>query len=165
MLLGLGLGVIALLGVVELWMVFGFALGLGIAAAFDAPARQAFVGELVDDASLSNAVALNSASFNVARLIGPAVAGLLVAAVGSGWVFVINAVTFVAVLLSIWALRPAEFTRFARKAARQGPDARRLPLRAAAARHPARLRDGVPDRHPRLQLPDLHLDDGERRVR
>ena len=118
--LGLGLGIITLLGVVELWMVFGFALGLGVAAAFDAPARQAFVGELVDDANLSNAVALNAASFNGARLIGPAVAGVLVAAVGSGWVFVINAATFLAVLGSLAALRPSEFTRFTRKARGKG---------------------------------------------
>lgn len=120
LLLGLGLGIITLLGVVQLWMVFGFALGLGVAAAFDAPARQAFVGELVDDANLSNAVALNAASFNGARLIGPAVAGVLVAAVGSGWVFVINAATFLAVLASIAALRPAEFTHFTRKARGKG---------------------------------------------
>ena len=85
--LALGLGVLTVTGMVELWMVFAFALGLGVAAAFDAPTRQAFVGELVDDRTLANAVALNAASFNAARLIGPAVAGMLVAAVGSGWVF------------------------------------------------------------------------------
>ncbi len=120
LLLGVGLGVLTLLQVVELWMVFGFALGLGVAAAFDAPTRQAFVGELVDDAHLANAVALNAASFNAARLIGPAVAGMLVAAVGSGWVFLINAASFLAVLASIWALRPAEFTTFTRKARGKG---------------------------------------------
>ena len=120
MLLGAGLGVLTILGIVQLWMVFGFALGLGITAAFDSPARQAFVGELVDDRSLANAVALNAASFNTARLIGPAIAGVLVAAVGSGWVFLINAATFFAVLASLWALRPAEFTRFTRKARGRG---------------------------------------------
>ncbi len=120
MLLGLGLGLLVLLGVAELWMVFAFALGLGISAAFDAPVRQAFVGELVPDRLLANAVALNSASFNVARLIGPAVAGVLVAAIGSGWVFVINAVSFIPVLLAIWALRPAEFTPFTKKAQGRG---------------------------------------------
>ncbi|PZQ89178.1 MAG: MFS transporter [Leifsonia xyli] len=119
LLLGAGLGVLTLLGLVQLWMVFAFALGLGIAAAFDAPTRQAFVGELVDDRSLANAVALNAASFNGARLIGPAVAGVLVAAVGSGWVFLLNAASFLAVLGSLWALRPAEFTPFTRKA--RGP--------------------------------------------
>ena len=120
MLLGFGLGLVTLLGVVELWMVFGFALGLGVAAAFDAPVRQAFVGELVDDSMLANAVALNAASFNGARLIGPAVAGLLVAAVGSGWVFMINAASFLAVLLTLVLLRPAEFTHFVRKARGRG---------------------------------------------
>ncbi|AYF97978.1 MFS transporter [Protaetiibacter intestinalis] len=120
LLLGVGLGVLTLTGVVQLWMVFAFALGLGVAAAFDAPTRQAFVGELVDDRTLANAVALNAASFNGARLIGPAVAGVLVAAVGSGWVFLINAATFLAVLGSLWALRPAEFTPFTRKAKGRG---------------------------------------------
>ena len=109
-LLALGLGVITVSGFVELWMVFGFALALGITAAFDAPARQAFVGELVPPALLGNAVALNSASFNGARLIGPAVAGLLTAIVGAGWVFLINCATFAAVLVALALLRPAEFT-------------------------------------------------------
>ncbi|MET0304542.1 MAG: MFS transporter, partial [Microbacteriaceae bacterium] len=70
-LLALGLGLIVVTGVAELWMVYGFALALGIAAAIDTPARQTFVNELVPDSHLSNAVALNSASFNGARLIGP----------------------------------------------------------------------------------------------
>jgi MFS family permease len=114
-LLGLGMAAVTLTGVVTLPMVFAFALGLGVAAAFDAPARQAFVGELVPKDVLGNAVALNSASFNAARLIGPAVAGLLVAAVGAGWVFVINAATFSGVIASLLLLRPAEFIRFDRQ--------------------------------------------------
>ncbi|MEO8262914.1 MAG: MFS transporter [Pseudolysinimonas sp.] len=113
-LLGFGMAAITLTGVATLWMVYGFALGLGIAAAFDAPARQAFVSELVPTAYLSNAVALNSASFNAARLVGPAVAGLLVALIGVGWVFLINAVTFGAVLLSLMLLRTEGFTTFTR---------------------------------------------------
>ena len=76
---------------VQLWHVYVFAFLLGCAAAFDAPARQTFVSELVGEADLSNAVALNSTSFNAARMIGPAVAGLLIAGVGTGWVFLINA--------------------------------------------------------------------------
>ncbi len=72
-LLALGLGVVTLLGVVELWQVYGFAFLLGCVTAFDAPARQAFVSDLVDDAHLANAVALNSTSFNAARMLGPAV--------------------------------------------------------------------------------------------
>ncbi|TXK19023.1 MFS transporter [Homoserinibacter sp. GY 40078] len=119
LLLALGLGLVTLLGVAELWMVFGFALGLGVTAAFDAPARQAFVGELVDGRLLANAVALNAASFNGARLIGPAVAGILVAAVGSGWVFIINAGTFVAMLAALAALHTSDLTPFTRKA--RGP--------------------------------------------
>jgi MFS family permease len=112
--LGLGMAAVTLLGVVQLWMVFCFALGLGIAAAFDAPARQAFVSELVPAPYLANAVSLNSASFNGARLIGPAVAGVLVAAFGAGWVFLINAVTFGAVLTSLALLKQSEFTTFTR---------------------------------------------------
>ena len=75
--LGLGLGILTVTGAVQLWQVYLFALLLGVVAAFDAPARQTFVSELVAGPNLSNAVALNSASFNAARLIGPAVAGLL----------------------------------------------------------------------------------------
>jgi MFS family permease len=104
-LLGLGLGIITVTGVVELWHVYLFALALGVVAAIDAPARQTFVSELVPDDSLSNAVALNSASFNGARLIGPAVAGVLTVAVGAGWVFLINAVTFGFTVLAMMLLR------------------------------------------------------------
>ncbi|HYQ15323.1 MAG TPA: MFS transporter [Polyangiaceae bacterium] len=106
--LALGLGILTLAGVVELWHVYVFALLLGCVAAFDAPARQTFVSELVDDRQLSNAVALNSSSFNAARLLGPALAGLLIAGVGSGWVFIINALSYVAVLGSLGSLRVSE---------------------------------------------------------
>ena len=108
-LLALGLGVLTISGAVQLWQVELFAFLLGCASAFDAPTRQSFVAELVGDAHLSNAVALNSTSFNAARMIGPAVAGALIATVGSGWVFVINALSFAAVLVALFMLRPAEF--------------------------------------------------------
>ncbi|MFB9745920.1 MFS transporter [Leifsonia shinshuensis] len=110
-LLGLGLGILTVTGMVQLWHVYVFALLLGVVAAFDAPARQTFVSELVAGPNLSNAVALNSASFNMARLLGPAVAGLLTAAVGAGWVFLINAATFGAVLLSLMLLRTEKLYR------------------------------------------------------
>ncbi|HTE61386.1 MAG TPA: MFS transporter, partial [Solirubrobacteraceae bacterium] len=113
-LLGIGMAVVTLTGVVNLWILFAFALGLGVTAAFDAPARQAFVSDLVPTGSLSNAVALNSTSFNSARLVGPAVAGLLVAAVGAGWVFLINGVTFAAPLVALALLKTSEFTAFTR---------------------------------------------------
>jgi MFS family permease len=124
-LLGATLGVITLTGQVTLVMVYGFAFLLGVATAFDAPARQAFVGELVPDSRLSNAVGLNSASFNGARLIGPGVAGLLIAAIGPGWVFIVNVLTFVAVLVALALLRtgdliPLERPRRGRGAIREG---------------------------------------------
>ena len=103
-LLGVALGVLLLSGSAELWHLYLFALTLGIISAFDGPARQTFVGELVAEHNMSNAVALNSASFNAARMIGPALAGILIVAVGSGWVFLINAVTFMAVIISLLSL-------------------------------------------------------------
>ncbi|HEY6081732.1 MAG TPA: MFS transporter [Polyangiaceae bacterium] len=106
--LALGLGLLTLSGLVELWHVYVFAFLLGCVSAFDAPARQTFVSDLVSEAELSNAVALNSTSFNAARMIGPAIAGLLIAKLGTGWVFLLNAASFAAVLCSISLLRPAE---------------------------------------------------------
>jgi MFS family permease len=107
-LLALGLGLLTIAGLVQLWHVYLFAFLLGCATAFDAPARQTFVSDLVGEADLSNAVALNSTSFNAARMIGPAVAGTLIASVGSGWVFLINAASFAAVLASLGLLRIGE---------------------------------------------------------
>ena len=106
--LALGLGILTVGGWVELWHVYVFAFLLGSVTAFDAPARQTFVSALVGEADLSNAVALNSTSFNAARMIGPAIAGLLIASVGSGWVFVINGASFAAVLCSLCLLRVGE---------------------------------------------------------
>ncbi|OOG64413.1 MFS transporter [Rhodanobacter sp. B04] len=110
-LLALGLGLLTVSGLVQLWHVYVFAFLLGCVAAFDAPARQTFVSDLVGETDLSNAVALNSTSFNVARMIGPAVAGMLIAGVGTGWVFLINAASFVAVLCSLGCLRTGELHR------------------------------------------------------
>jgi len=90
---------------VELWGVYVFAFLLGCVTAFDSPARQTFACELVGEADLHNAVALDSTSFNAARMIGPAIAGILIATVGSGWVFLINAASFAAVLGSLGLLR------------------------------------------------------------
>ncbi len=107
-LLALGLGLLSVAGLVQLWHVYVFAFLLGCVSAFDAPARQTFVSDLVSEADLSNAVALNSTSFNAARLIGPAVAGVLIASVGSGWVFLINAASFAAVLVALGLMRKSE---------------------------------------------------------
>ena len=106
--LGVALGVLVLSGHVELWHVYLAALLLGIVSAFDGPVRQTFVTSLVPTDYLGNAVGLNSASFNGARLIGPAVAGLVIAAVGTGWVFVINGLTFVATIIALLAMHKDE---------------------------------------------------------
>ena len=82
--LALGLGVLTVAGIVQLWHVYLFAFLLGCVSALDAPARHTFVAELVGEEDLANAVALNSTSFNAARMIGPAVAGGLIAGVGTG---------------------------------------------------------------------------------
>jgi MFS family permease len=119
-LLALGLGLLTLSGVAQLWQVYLFAFLLGCVSAFDAPARQTFVSELVGEQHLTNAVALNSTSFNAARMIGPAVAGLLIASVGTGWVFLINALSYIAVLGSLAMLRVAELHRRGRAPRTEG---------------------------------------------
>jgi len=118
--LALGLGVLTVAGVVQVWHVDVFAFLLGCASAFDAPARHTFVSELVGEADLSNAVALNSTSFNAARMVGPAVAGGLIASVGTGWVFLINAASFGAVLCSLGFLRVGDLHRGGRAAWTRG---------------------------------------------
>ncbi|HWG76135.1 MAG TPA: MFS transporter [Steroidobacteraceae bacterium] len=106
--LALLLGALTVAHSVRLWQVYVFAFLFGCASAFDAPVRQIFVTELVGDADLSNAVALNSTSFNAARMIGPAVAGFCIAALGTGWAFLVNGISFGAVLCSLNLLRVHE---------------------------------------------------------
>ena len=108
LLLAVALGILVLTGVMTLPLMYGFALALGVVTAFDNPARQAFVSDLVARENASNAVALNAASFNTARLIGPAVAGVLIVVIGSGWVFLVNAFTFVGMLAALAIMRPHE---------------------------------------------------------
>ena len=162
--LALALGVLTVTGLVQLWHVYVFAFLFGSAAAFDAPVRQTFVAELVGDEDLHNAVALNSTSFNAARMIGPAVSGLVIAAIGTGWAFLINGASFVAVLVSLAFLRVAELRPNARAHPRQGQLHRRLPLCLAPAGPEGDPGDAVPDRHLRPELPDLHLDHGGQRL-
>jgi MFS family permease len=106
------LGVLDLTGVVAVWQVFALAFLLGVVSAADNPARQSFVVEMVGRKDLTNAVGLNSASFNAARIVGPAVAGLLITLVGTGWLFLLNAVSVLPVVAALRAmdaraLRPA----------------------------------------------------------
>lgn len=125
------LGLLAVTGSAQAWHVYVLALALGVGSAFDAPARQSFVSEIVGPDDLTNAVGLNSASFNAARLVGPGLAGVLIAAfgggvVGTGWVILLNAVSYAA---PVWAL--------------QSMDARRLTSPDHGPRQPGMVREGV----------------------
>lgn len=136
------LGLLAVTGTAEIWHVYVLAFVLGIAAAFDAPARQSFVSEIVDADDLTNAVGLNSASFNAARLVGPAVAGVLIAALGggvvaTGWVILANAISYAAPILTLRSL-----------------DERTLHTPDLVLREPGQIRAGV---HYVLGRPDLML--------
>jgi MFS family permease len=106
--LALALGALTVAGVIQLWHVYAFAFVFGSAAALDAPVRQVFVAELVGDEDLPSAVSLNSTSFNAARMVGPAVAGLVIARAGTGWAFLINGISFAAVLISMTFFRASE---------------------------------------------------------
>ena len=136
------LGLLAVTGVAQSWHVYALAFVFGIGSAFDAPARQSFVSEIVGPEDLTNAVGLNSASFNLARMIGPALAGLLIAALGSGIpatgaVIMVNAVSYAAVILSLQRMRERDLNPA-------------LPTR----RHKGMIRDGV---RYTLARPDLML--------
>ncbi|MDR0958847.1 MAG: MFS transporter [Propionibacteriaceae bacterium] len=102
------LGVLVLSGHAQLWHVYLLAFLLGCVTAIDAPVRQTFVAEMVPMTMLTNAVGLNSASFNTSRLIGPAIAGLLIQVAGSGWAFIINGVTFAATIVGLVIMRKSE---------------------------------------------------------
>lgn len=120
MALAVVVAVLLLTDVMTLPLMFCFALAFGVTNAFDAPARQAFVSDMVTVDDASNAVALNAASFNMARLLGPAVGGVLIVLVGSGWVFIINAATFLAMLIALAMMRTGELIPRAKNRARNG---------------------------------------------
>jgi MFS family permease len=107
------LGLLAVTGSVETWHVYALAFTFGVGTAFDAPARQSFTSEIVSRDDLSNAVGLNSASFNAARVVGPALAGFMIAGLGggvqaTGWVILVNAVTYGAVVVALQRMHAAE---------------------------------------------------------
>src|SRR4051794_3834776 len=106
-----GLAVVTIAGVVTYWMVCLSALLLGCANAVDNPTRQAFVSEMAGADTQANAVALNSAMFNAARIIGPAVGGLIITLVGVGPCFAYNAVSFVGMIVALAMMRPDELFR------------------------------------------------------
>ncbi|WP_329263036.1 MFS transporter [Actinoallomurus sp. NBC_01490] len=106
--LALVLGVLALTGSAQVWHVYALAFGLGVLTVVDNPTRQTFAVEMVGPNDLSNAIALNSAIFNTARILGPAIAGGLIAAIGTGPVFIVNAASYLAVLLGLYLMRDEE---------------------------------------------------------
>ncbi|MGI8899395.1 MAG: MFS transporter, partial [Nocardioides sp.] len=125
------LGILAVTGTAQPWHVYVLAFVFGIGTAFDAPARQSFVSEMVGPDDLTNAVGLNSASFNAARIVGPALAGLLIAAGGSGveatgWVIIANAFSYGAVIFVLQRMRTAD-----------------LDTPELAVRGPGMIRDGL----------------------
>jgi len=132
------LAVLTLTGVVQVWHVYLMAFLTGLVTVVDNPTRQTFVSEMVGVRQLRNAVSLNSANFQTARMIGPALAGAVIAAVGSGWAFAINAASFAAVILGLSLMRTSEL--------HPGPRARR---------EPGQLREGLRyvSSHPELIWP------------
>ncbi|MFJ5608602.1 MFS transporter [Streptomyces sp. NPDC093221] len=110
-LLGLLLAALTLSGVVQVWHVYTIAFLLGMVTVIDNPARQTFVMEMVGPSHVRNAVSLNSANFQSARLIGPAVAGVMITAVGSGWAFLFNGLSFMAPLVGLLLMRTSELHR------------------------------------------------------
>ena len=104
MILAFVMAALTFTNVIQQWQVILLAALLGVVNAFDAPARQAFVSEIVTREDLPNAIAMNSMMFNSARVIGPAIAGLTLAAVGAAWCFTINGISFLAVLISLWVM-------------------------------------------------------------
>ncbi|MBV9025000.1 MAG: MFS transporter [Streptomycetaceae bacterium] len=106
--LGLALAALTLSGQVQVWHVYAIAFLLGMVTVVDNPTRQSFVMEMVGPQDVRNAVSLNSANFQTARLVGPAVAGVLISAVGSGWAFLFNGLSFGAPLIGLMLMRPSE---------------------------------------------------------
>ncbi|HEY7144839.1 MAG TPA: MFS transporter [Streptosporangiaceae bacterium] len=106
--LALILGVLAVTGVVQIWHVYVLAFALGLVTVVDNPTRQTFVAEMVGRDGMANAIALNSATFNLARIAGPAVAGLVISVLGTPAAFLVNAASFAAVLTGLKLMRPAE---------------------------------------------------------
>jgi MFS family permease len=124
--LALVLGTVAALGIVEVWMVYVLAVALGLVTAIDNPTRRSFVPEMVPDDDVANAVGLNSTVFTAARVIGPAFAGVVIAAVGVAWCFLLNGLSFVAVIWALAAMHRSE-----------------LRPSTPVPRQPRQLRDGV----------------------
>lgn len=117
--LALGLGLLVILNVAKLWHVYVFAFIFGCVSAFEMPARQTFGRELVGEEGLARVVSMNAMIFNLARMIGPAIAGLLIAALGTGWGFIANATSFGASLLALILMRVHALHQISRAVAKR----------------------------------------------
>ena len=106
MLCAFALAALAASGVLQVWHIGVLAFGLGVANSFDAPARQSLAVEMVEDRrDMMNAIAMNSTMFNLARIAGPAIGGVVLAQVGAVWCFALNGLSFLAVLVALWRMR------------------------------------------------------------
>ncbi len=105
MILALILAGLTMTNTVRVWHIFVLSALLGVVNAFDIPARQAFLVDMVGKEDLMNAIALNSSMFNGARIVGPAIAGVLVASIGEGWCFFANGISYIAVIIGLWMMR------------------------------------------------------------
>ena len=115
MVLAFALSALVLTGTVQIWHIFTLSALLGVVNAFDIPARQSFLVEMVGRADLMNAIALNSSMFNASRVVGPAIAGLLVAGIGEGWCFFANGASYVAVIIGLFLMKVPPRLREARE--------------------------------------------------
>ena len=102
------LGILTMSGMITMWMLYAISIWIGITNATDNPARQSFVGELVDRGSVANAVSLNAVVMNSARIIGPGIAGVVIYILGTGFLFMANAASFLAVIVALLLMRPEE---------------------------------------------------------
>ena len=157
------LGLLTVTGDVQLWQIGVLAALLGLNNAFENPARQSFMLEMVGPEHLRNAVSLNSVLVNVARVIGPAVAGILIATVGEGVCFLLNAASFVAVIASLVTLDLTALNPDPADSPRSRPAARGPSLRSPHARARRATADDGRGRLPDLRVPGVVAGDGEPR--
>ncbi len=163
MILALIFATLTLTGVIRVWHIFVLAALLGVVNAFDIPARQSFLVDMVGKEDLMNAIALNSTMFNGARIIGPAIAGILVARIGEGWCFLANGLSYIAVISGLLMMRVTKPARLAS----HGPALAHLIEGYRFARHTAPIRslllllgtgepggDALHRAHARLRGPD-----------
>ena len=148
------LAALAFSGSPPLWSIYAVALVGGITVAFDNPARRAFVVEMVPEEDMNNAVSLNSAAMTSSRIFGPALAGLLVVTVGFGWAFLVDGLSYIAVLIGLSMMRTLRASTLPGRPTGQGSGPGRAPLRTQRPRPLGATRDDGGRRNVRVQLLD-----------